>query len=112
MKLSECPQLIIYVIFTLISFSSTFILSEKYMKDNDERKESITTNVIGHLIGFILMCALLWYLCSIKYFVTAWVILLLPIIALVLIVIFIVSSVSFLNINKKITDKEESFVVY
>ena len=73
MNLVDCPQLVIYLVLAVLSIIS-FLLSGRFDENGDL---TVLRGVLG-LVHFILISALLYWLCSIKYYKTAWVVLLLP----------------------------------
>ena len=94
MKLSDCPQLVIYITFSVLGFFSSYLIAHKYIKDN-EQHHLVQHNRLGHLVGFIVVCALLYWLCSTGHNVVAWVLLLFPFILMTVLLVFIVLMVSF-----------------
>ena len=73
MKLIDCPQLVIYLVLAVMGVVS-YILSGRF----DENGDFTLVRLVSMLIPYVLMSGLLYWLCSIKYYKTAWVVLLLP----------------------------------
>jgi len=100
MKITACVPLVIYLILFSISLVS-YILSGAIL-DN-------TANVLLHLVSATAVSGLLYWLCSIKYNKTAWLILLLPVIILVLILLSFITGMTALsataNINSSTSAK-------
>lgn len=96
MKITACVPLVIYLILFGLSLVS-YILSGAIL-DN-------TANVLLHLVSATAVSGLLYWLCSIKYNKTAWLILLLPVIILVLILLSFITGMTALSASALIDGK-------
>jgi Kef-type K+ transport system membrane component KefB len=93
MNLSNCPQLVIYLILTSLSIISSYLVTNQYIKVNDIQTH-VMGNLIGHMIGMIVMSVLLYWLCKHNHHTIAWLILLLPIIFVFMILMLLITSIT------------------
>jgi len=98
MNLAKCPQLVIYIIFGILGFVSSFLVADKFIKDNGNN-HLLMNNSIGHLIGFIVISALLYWLCHTNHHTVAWIVLLFPFIVVLVLMFFIMGLVSFKKVD-------------
>lgn len=118
-NIGKCPQLVIYLTFSLMSIIASLITTNNMYNESDVKGKDV--NMFNHLIMTILIAGLFYYLCAYDYGNLAWILLLFPFIILVLMFLFIYgifSSISKVSKNEKETDKErkrlnnESFKSY
>lgn len=83
----KCPQLIIYIILSVISAIFTYILS--FDTFNKLPQKFKITMIVTNLVVFMGMSLLYFWLCSIGYKTTAWLILLVPIFCSVIFSLFV-----------------------
>ena len=83
----QCPQLIIYVVLSVVSAIFTYVLSFDTFKKLPHNFKSIM--IITNILVFMGMSLLYFWLCSIGYKTTAWVILLVPIVCSFLFGLFV-----------------------
>jgi len=93
MNLSNCPQLVIYLILTSLSIISSYLVTNQYIKVNDIQTH-VMGNLIGHMIGMIVISVLLFWLCKHNYHTIAWLILLLPIIFVFMILVLLITAIT------------------
>ena len=94
---STCPQLVIYLVLTSMSIISSYLVTNEYMKVSDKESyigSNVTANLIGHMIGMIIMSILLYWLCKHNYNTVAWLILVFPIIFVFMILILFITAIS------------------
>ena len=92
MKLSDCPQLVIYLILSSLSIIGSFLATNKYIKINNGNEH--IANLYGHIIGVIVISGLLYWLCEHNHHTAAWLLLLLPFIMLVTMLLLLIVAMS------------------
>jgi len=85
--IKKCPQLIIYVILSVVSAIFTYVLSLDTFKKLPKKIQ--VTMVVTNVVVFMAMSLLYFWLCSIGYMTTAWLILLVPIFCSVIFSLFV-----------------------
>ena len=93
MNLSNCPQLVIYLILTSLSIISSYLVTNQYIKVNDIQTH-VMGNLIGHMIGMVVMSSLLYWLCKHNHHTIAWLFLLLPIIFVFMILMLLITAMT------------------
>ena len=83
----KCPQLIIYIILSVMSAIFTYVLS--FDTFNKLPKNFKVTMIVTNVVVFMGMSLLYFWLCSIGYMTTAWLILLVPIFCSVIFSLFV-----------------------
>ena len=102
-NLAKCPQLVIYLILSIISLVTSLIVTNSTLEQN-EKKSDIGVNVFSHLVTIFLMCLLFYFLCAYEYQTAAWILLLFPVIVFVFVMIWIFGIIAVTGDKKK---KEE-----
>ena len=89
-----CVPLVIYLVLTALSLVS-YILSGRVLEG--------PSNLISHLVVVAISAGLLYWLCSIGYIKTAWVVLLLPAIMIGFVLLTFITAVASLRTTAKIS---------
>jgi len=102
-NLAKCPQLVIYLILSIISLVTSLIVTNSTLEDGENKKQT-DINVFSHVITMFLMCLLFYFLCAYEYQTAAWILLLFPLLIFVFIMIWIFGIIAVTGEKKK---KEE-----
>ena len=102
-NLAKCPQLVIYLILSIISLVTSLIVTNSTLEDGENKKQT-DINVFSHVVSMFLMCLLFYFLCAYEYQTAAWILLLFPLLIFVFIMIWIFGIIAVTGDKKK---KEE-----
>ena len=94
MNLSNCPQLVIYLILTSLSIISSYLVTNKYIEVSNIQTDTMMSNLFGHIIGMIVISSLLYWLCKNNHHTAAWIVLVFPLIFVLMILILLIIAVS------------------
>ena len=102
-NLAKCPQLVIYLLLSIISLVTSLIVTNSTLEDGENKKQT-DINVFSHVVSMFLMCLLFYFLCAYEYQTAAWILLLFPLLIFVFIMIWIFGIIAVTGEKKK---KEE-----
>ena len=102
-NLAKCPQLVIYLILSIISLVTSLIVTNSNLEDGENKKQT-DINVFSHVITMFLMCLLFYFLCAYEYQSAAWILLLFPLLVFIFVMIWIFGIIAVTGDKKK---KEE-----
>lgn len=110
-NIGKCPQLVIYLTFSLMSVIASLIATNNMYDDKDVKSKGV--NLFNHFVMTLLMSALFYYLCAYDYANAAWILLLFPVImffAIVILVFGIFSTATSIKKDMKETEEERNRV--
>ena len=110
-NIGKCPQLVIYLTFSLMSVIASLVATNNMYDDKDIKSKGV--NLFNHFVMTLLMSALFYYLCAYDYGNAAWILLLFPIIIffLTFILVFgLFSTTSAITKDAKETEEERNRV--
>ena len=79
--MKNCPQLVIYLVLSLISIITSFFVINKFHENKNK-----TQNMYVHIIVMMIMSLLFYWLCENNHHTIAWILLFLPVILILFIV--------------------------
>ena len=99
-NLAKCPQLVIYLLLSIISLVTSLIVTNSTLEDGENKKQT-DINVFSHVVSMFLMCLLFYFLCAYEYQTAAWILLLFPLLIFVFIMIWIFGIIAVTGEKKK-----------
>lgn len=105
-NLAKCPQLVIYLLLSIISLVTSLIVTNSTLEDGENKKQT-DINVFSHVVSMFLMCLLFYFLCAYEYQTAAWILLLFPLLIFVFIMIWIFGIIAVTG-DKKKKDEEKA----
>ena len=105
-NLAKCPQLVIYLLLSIISLVTSLIVTNSTLEDGENKKQT-DINVFSHVVSMFLMCLLFYFLCAYEYQTAAWILLLFPLLIFVFIMIWIFGIIAVTGEKKK-KDEEKA----
>ena len=79
-NLRRCPQLIIYLVISIMSVGASFFLTSSYFVTDATGGVTLSMNLFMHVFQIFLVSSIFYYLCRYGYTTAGWVLLLFPVI--------------------------------
>ena len=77
-NLRRCPQLMIYLVISIMSVGASFFLTSSYFVTDATGGVTLSMNLFMHVFQIFLVSSIFYYLCRYGYTTAGWVLLLFP----------------------------------
>ena len=77
-NLRRCPQLMIYLVISIMSVGASFFLTSSYFVTDATGRVTLSMNLFMHVFQIFLVSSIFYYLCRYGYTTAGWVLLLFP----------------------------------